>query len=245
MDADHQTNAVMIRTAVWIIIALLATNQFFIGAMIPKSVSAVRGSVLKTLFGVKSASAMIIIAPKINPDGKTTSLVEQPTISEMPANPKTKDPVADAKVVMLGTGSPFYAPNGISFSEAVQAEEQWGVYEQSIQLTGALLTRYNTITDTLPCNYCCGEPMNVTHNRRCGCAHAKAARGFFKYMLQTYGAKYSDAQLLGEAFRWQAVWYPKGAVEDYLLATGNGSVIGHATHGGAGADGMHGLTKGK
>ncbi len=235
----------MVRAVGWAVIVLLAANQFLIGAMMPKSASAAPALNLKALFGAKAASAAVIIAPKINPDGKTTSLVEQPTISEVPANPKTKDAVADAKVVMLGTGSPFYAPDGISFSEAVKAEEQWGAYEQSMQLTGELLTRYNTLTDTLPCNYCCGEPMNVTHNNRCGCAHAKAARGFFKYMLQTYGAKYSDAQLLGEAFRWQAIWYPKGAVEDYLLATGKGSVIGHATHGGAGADGMHGLTKGK
>lgn len=233
----------MVRVAGWAVIILLATNQFLIGAMMPVSASATRGPALKSLFGVQSASAAVIIAPKINPDGKTTSLVEQPTISDVPANPKTKDAVADAKVVMLGTGSPFYAPSGISFSDAIKAEELWGAYEQSIQLSGELLTRYNTMTDTLPCNYCCGEPMSVTRNKQCGCAHAKAARGFFRYMLQTYGAKYSDAQLLGEAFRWQAVWYPKGAVEDYLLATGKGSVIGHATHGGAGTDGMHGLVK--
>ncbi len=60
-------------------------------------------------------------------------------------------------------------------------------------------------------------------------------------MIVTYGDKYSDAQLKGEASYWGVIWYPKGYLEDYLLATGNVNVMGHATHGGAGSDGMHGL----
>ena len=62
-------------------------------------------------------------------------------------------------------------------------------------------------------------------------------------MLEKYGDTYSDDQLFGEAYRWQAVWYPSGVVEDYLLATGRGDVLGHKTHGGAGADGRHGLAQ--
>lgn len=91
------------------------------------------------------------------------------------------------------------------------------------------------------CSYCCGGPTSVTTINRCGCAHARAVQGFFKYMLQNYGDKYSDDQLLGEGHRWYAIWYPKGMLEDYLLATGKGDVLGHQTHGGAGADGRHGL----
>lgn len=240
--ADRRTNERMAKGVAWVITILLATDQFMIAAISPKSASASPLATVKSMLGIKTASAAAIIAPKINADGKTTSLVEQPTISEIPANPKSGDALADAKVVMLGAGSPTYAPDGISFSDPVTAQNKWGAYE-SVELTGEALTRYNALTNELPCSYCCGEPGNVTRNRNCGCAHAKAARGYFKYMLQTYGAKYSNGQLLGEAFRWQAIWYPKGAVEDYLLATGKGSVIGHATHGGAGTDGMHGLTK--
>lgn len=242
VKADRRTNDRLARRVAWLIIIVFAANQYMIASMAPKSAAASPLAAVKSMFGIKTASAMTIIGPKINPDGKTTSLVEQPTISEVPANPKSGDAVADAKTVTLGTGSPSYAPDGISFSDPVTAQNKWGAYE-SIELTGELLTRYNDLTDQLPCSYCCGEPGNVTHNSNCGCAHAKAARGFFRYMLQTYGAKYSNEQLLGEAFRWQAVWYPKGAVEDYLLATGKVNAIGHAPHGGAGADGMHGLTK--
>lgn len=242
VKADRQTNDRIARRVAWVITIVLAANQFMISSMSPKPAAASPVASIKSMLGIKSASATTIVAPKINADGKTTSLAEQPTISEVPANPQSGDDLADAKTVILGTGSPSYAPDGISFSDPVTAQNTWGAYE-GVELTGELLTRYTQLTHTLPCSYCCGEPGNVTHNQNCGCAHAKAARGFFKYMLQTYGAKYSNEQLLGEAFRWQAIWYPKGAVEDYLLATGKVNVIGHAAHGGAGADGMHGLTK--
>lgn len=243
VTADRRTNERMARGVAWIIIVLLAANQSMIMAMSPKPASASPLAAVKSMLGIKTASAATIIAPKLNADGKTTSLVEQPTISEVPANPRSGDAVANARAVMLGTGSPFYAPGGASFSDPVKAEELWGAYEQSVTLTGTALERYNGLINMFTCNYCCGEPANVTRNKQCGCAHAKAARGFFKYMIETYGQKYSDAQLMGEQFRWQAIWYPKGAVEDYLLATGKGNVIGHAPHGGAGADGLHGLTK--
>lgn len=235
-SVDQGAQDRMGRRVVWLVILLFAANQVLMSSMAPVSAFA-------RILNVRSASAKTIIAPALSSDGKTTRLVEQPTISDVPANPNSGDAVADAKVVLLPTDSPFYAPEGISFRDAVNAEKKWGEYEKSISLTGTALERYDTLTDILPCNYCCGSPTQVTHNRQCGCAHAKAARGFFKYMLSTYGDTYSNEQLLGEAFRWQAIWYPKGAVEDYLLATGKESIIGHATHGGAGKDGMHGVGK--
>lgn len=243
VPSDAATNERIARRAAAALTVILAVNQFFIGSLMPKAASASHQSKLLSLFGVKTASALVIIGPTLNPDGKTTSLTEMPTISEVAASPKTGDDVADAKAVMLATGQPLYAPDDISFDDPVKAEAKWAAYEQSIQLTGALQTRYDNLVTVFPCNYCCGEPMAVTRNRQCGCAHAKAARGYFKYMLQTYGDKYSDAQLMGEAFRWQAIWYPKGAVSDYMLAIGKSSVLPHQPHGGAGADGMHGLAK--
>lgn len=240
--AGRRTNERIARRVAWVITVILAANQFMIASISPKATTASPLAMVKSVLGIKTASATTIIAPKINADGKTTSLVEQPTISAVPANPNSGDALADAKVVILGSGSPAYAPDGISFSDPVTAQNKWGAYE-TIQLTGEALTRYNALTNMLPCSYCCGEPGNVTRNKNCGCAHAKAARGYFKYMVQTFGSQYTDDQLLGEAFRWQAIWYPKGAVEDYLLATGKSNVIGHAPHGGAGADGIHGLTK--
>lgn len=215
-------------------------NQLFIGQISTAMGIAPQGGIA-SLLGIRSASAYVIIAPKLNPDGKTTSLIEQPTISEVLANPNSGDALADAKVVMIATGKPFYAPEDISFDDPINAQKKWGTYEKTITLSNDLETRYQRLISTMVCSYCCGGPTNVTLNKQCGCAHARAVRGFYKYMLQTYGDKYTDEQLVGESHRWYAIWYPKGMLEDYLLATGKGAALPHETHGGAGTDGMHGL----
>lgn len=225
-----------------LLIVLFLVNQFLIG-----QVSAMMGLMdggfmnMGSMFGIQRVEAAMIMAPKLNPDGRTTSLVEQPTITALPGTPHTGDAVADAKAVMTPTGKPFYAPDDISFDDPINAQHKWGAYEDSITLSGDLMNRYNQIIATFTCNYCCGSPTQVTTVNRCGCQHAKAWRGFFKYMLQTYGDKYTNEQLKGEAYRWTGIWYPKGVLQDYLLATGKESAFPHETHGGAGTDGRHGL----
>ncbi len=226
---------------IFLLAGLFLLNQFLISQVTAGMGMVPRGNFVASLFGIKTASATIIIAPKLNPDGKTTSLVEQPTITEVLANPNSGDVLADAKMVMQASGKPFYAPEDISFDDPINAQKKWGSFVKSISLSGDLETRYQKLISSMVCSYCCGGPISVTTINRCGCAHARAVQGFFKFMLQNYGEKYSDDQLLGEAHRWYAIWYPKGMLEDYLLATGKGDVLGHQTHGGAGADGRHGL----
>ncbi len=221
------------------LLLLFLVNQFMIVqvyAMIGM------GSSMASMLGIRSSSSKIIIAPKINPDGKTTTLAEWPTITDVMANPHSGNALADAKVVMLATGKPFYAPSDISFDDPINAQQKWGAFETSIKLSPDLEARYQKMIATMmTCSYCCGEANNVTMNKNCGCAHAKAVRGFYRYMLQNYGSQYSDEQFVGESHRWYAIWYPKGMIEDYLLATGNESALPHESHGGAGPDGMHGL----
>lgn len=224
-----------------LLIILFILNQVLITQISVATGAASSGGIVGQLFGIKTAAAATVIAPKLNPDGKTTTLVEQPTITEVPANPNTGDAVADAKVVMFPTGKPFYAPDDISFDDPINSQNKWGALEDSITLSGNLQSRYNQLINTFTCNYCCGGPTQVTTISRCGCKHAKAWKGMFKYMLQTYGDKYTNEQLMGEAYRWTGIWYPKGVLEDYLLATGKGDALGHETHGGAGSDGRHGL----
>lgn len=228
------------KVAIFALAALFLINQLLIG-----QVTGILGIAPKTSFasflGIKTASAYSIIAPKLNPDGKTTSLVEQPTITEVLANPNTGDALADAKVVMLATGKPFYAPEDISFDDPINAQNKWGALEKNIKLSPELEVRYQKLISTMVCSYCCGGPTNVTLNKNCGCAHAKAVRGFYRFMIQNYGDKYSDEQFVGESHRWYAIWYPKGMLEDYLLATGKSEALSHNTHGGAGPDGRHGL----
>lgn len=221
------------------LIAVFVVNQIAIA-----SISQAMGITHKIQFnitGAKTASAMEIMMPILNTDGLTTHIQKMPTITEVPRETGSADVIADAKSVMLATGTPFYAPPGISFDQPVEALKLWVDFANN-ELTPELTDRYKRLTSIFPCNFCCGSPTNVTKNSNCGCAHANAARGFFKYMLTQYGDKYTDDQLFGEAYKWQAIWYPSGVVEDYLLATGRGNVRPHKTHGGAGTDGMHGIT---
>ena len=212
-----------------LLIGLFAFNQFMIF------------NVSKAM-GMDSSGTMMIFAPKVNPDGKTTTLVEWPTITPVPANPHSGNALADAKVVMLATGKPFYAPEDISFDDPLNAQKKWGAFETSISLPADQEARFQRlITSMMTCSYCCGSPDQVTMNKNCGCAHAKAVRGFSRFMIQNYGSQYTDEQLVGESHRWYALWYPKGMIEDYLLATGNDVALPHETHGGAGTGGRHGL----
>lgn len=235
--SDEQTH----NLGVWVITILLAVNQFMIGSMVPRAHSASPFKSLKALFTAQGASAREIIATKLNPDGRTTSVVKQPTITEVPAEPEGIEPIEAAKVVMIATGTPFYAPEGISFDDPVGALAAWQPFERQIQLSGDLETRFQNIIETMTCDYCCGGPTNITKINHCGCRHAQAYRSIAKHLVQNYGDKYTDEEILGELQRWKGIWYPKGVIEDYLLATGRVDVLGHQTHGGAGADGMHGV----
>ena len=227
---------------IWLLIFLFLFNQLMIGK-IAMTLGMTSGSgTLASILGIKGSAAKTIIAPKINPDGKTTSLFEWPTITEVLANPRSGNALADAKVVMIATGKPFYAPEDISFDDPISAQKKWGAFETTIKLSTAKDARFQKLISTMmTCSYCCGSANNVTMNKNCGCAHAKAVRGFYRFMIQNYGDKYSDEQLVGESHRWYAIWYPKGMLEDYLLATGNENALPHESHGGAGPNGRHGL----
>lgn len=222
-----------------LLIILFLVNQLM---LVRVSAMMGMGTSMASMLGMKEASSKIIIAPKVNLDGKTTSLVEWPTITEVMGNPKSGNAMADAKTVMIATGKPFYAPSDISFDDPINAQKKWGAFVTSVKLSSDQEARYEKlITKMMTCSYCCGEANNVTMNKNCGCAHAQAVRGFYRYMIQNYGNNYNDEELVGESHRWYALWYPKGMLEDYLLATGNQSALPHESHGGAGQDGMHGL----
>lgn len=230
----------MNKTFYGILIAIFVVNQIIIVSVSNAMGTGLMRSNFIQLIGPKSASAMEIMMPILNEDGMTTHLQMMPTITEVLGETGSNDVTADAMRVMIATGKPFYAPDGISFDDPVGSLEIWGTYED-LSLAEDQQKRYDGIIGIFTCNFCCGDATNVTRNGRCGCAHAKAARGFFKYMITNYSDTYSDDQLFGEAYRWQAIWYPSGAVQDYLLATGRGDVVGHDSHGGAGEDGMHGI----
>lgn len=243
MDTQNQKKEMPNKWFSSILIGVLVLNQGLIMAV--SSDLGIKSGMenMMDMFTIQEASAMEIMMPLLNEDGVTTHLAMMPTITEVPGDKNSSDIVADAMKVMLATGTPFYAPEGISFDDPIGALSRWSSYEASTNLSPELEERFTYLIGVFPCNFCCGSPGRVAVAGRCGCAHAGAARGFFKYMLDQFGDAYTNDELVGEGYRWQALWYPAGVVEDYLLATGRSDVLGHAQHGGVGADGMHGLAQ--
>jgi len=137
-----------------------------------------------------------------------------PTISELAIKPSTGDAVQDLLNNVVPTGTPWYGQQaGVTFDDPITSQNMWGSYERSIQLDSVQQERWNRIANSFTCDYCCGSPQNPTIITRCGCAHAKAARGMAKWFVKNYGDSYSDEEIYGEMARWYALWYPKGTIE--------------------------------
>jgi len=103
------------KTLVSLLIAVFLVNQIAI-ASVSQAMGATRG-ILAGIFGISTASAMEIMMPIPNEDGKTTRLQMMPTITEVSGEPESGDTVANAMTVMMATGKPFYAPGAISFDD--------------------------------------------------------------------------------------------------------------------------------
>ncbi len=131
-----------------------------------------------------------------------------PTISELEMAPPTGDVVQDLINNIVPKGTPWYGQEaGVSFDDPVKALDLWGRAD-SVKLSPEQEERWNRITGSFTCDFCCGSPQNPTIITRCGCAHAGAAKGIARWFIQNYGDKYSDEEIYGEMSRWFASWYP-------------------------------------
>lgn len=176
-----------------------------------------------------------IVGPQLNPDGKTTKLVEWPTISGMPKPEHTGDAAKDAIDYVIPKGVPSYAESGpgsellqgLSFDDPIAAQKIWAQLEgngrvgtsKRIQLTADEEQRYKKLTNIFTCDYCCGGPNSVTRIAQCGCQHAYAWKGMARFFTKYYPEK-TDEEIMGEMTKAKAMWYQKGMVEDYLVYTG-------------------------
>ena len=172
-----------------------------------------------------------IIGPQINEDGRTTKLVEWPTISSYQRKSKTGDPTQDAINAVIPTGTPFYVQSGpgsellqgISFDDPITSQKVWAQFvgssrfgkEKEIKLTAEEQIRYDRITNAFTCDYCCGSPQQVTRIGNCGCAHAYAWKGMAKFFVKYY-PNHTDTEIAGEMTKWKGLWYPQGMIQDYM-----------------------------
>ncbi len=201
-------------------IVILAVLLFINQLMIPNAFAVYSGGGTVNLgvfeYGSKTTLKPMPLAsgeePKIS--GYKSRVKPLPTISELSVVSSTGDAVQDLLNNIVPTGTPSYgAEAGVSFDDPISAQNTWGSYEKSIQLDSSQQERWNRIVNSFTCDYCCGSPQNPTIITRCGCAHARAARGMAKWFIKNYGDKYSDEEIYGEMARWYALWYPKGTIE--------------------------------
>jgi hypothetical protein len=194
-----------------------------------------------------SGKGGVVIGPQLNTDGRTTILVEWPTISETPAPKSTGNPTQDAIATVVPVGTPFYALGGLgvekiqgaTFDDPITSQKVWASLlgsrrfgtENAIQLTPEEEQRWQRLTGVFTCDFCCGGPNSVTTINRCGCAHSYAWQGMAKFFIKYY-PEYTDEEILGEMTKWKGLWYPQGMIQDYLVYTGQQSAD-ILTHGGS------------
>ena len=198
------------------LVVLLALNQFLIAdAYSFSGVGGGSGNVGSFTYGAKMTLKPVPLAQGEQPaiSGYKSKVKPLPTISELQMKPATGDAVQDLVNNVVPSGTPWYgAEAGVSFDDPIAAQNLWGKGE-AIQLDSAQEARWNRIVNSFTCDYCCGSPQNPTIITRCGCAHAKGARGMAKWFIKNYGDKYSDEEIYGEMARWYALWYPQGTVK--------------------------------
>ncbi|MBI2541826.1 hypothetical protein HYV80_03905 [Candidatus Woesearchaeota archaeon] len=232
---------------------LILFNQFQI-SQVSASIGGTSSSVGSLVKSVSSGTLKlgpgksgIVIGPQLNPDGRTTKLVEWSTISETPAPKSTGNPTQDAIAAVVPTGTPFYILEGpgsekikgATFDDPITSQKAWAGLlgsrrfgtENAIQLTPEEQQRWQRLTSVFTCDFCCGGPSSVTTINSCGCAHSYAWQGMAKFFIKYY-PDYTDEQILGEMTKWKGLWYPQGMIQDYLVYTGQQSAT-ILTHGGS------------
>ena len=235
-----------------VIAALIVFNQIQISqaSALMSGTSSSVGSFIRSASGslkLGSGKSGVVIGPQLNTDGRTTKLVEWPTISETPASKSTGNPTQDAIAAVVPTGTPFYILEGpgseklkgASFDDPLASQKVWASLlgskrfgtANAIQLSPEEDKRWQKLTSVFTCDFCCGGPNIVTTISHCGCAHSYAWQGMATFFIKNY-PQYTDEQILGEMTKWKGLWYPQGMIQDYLVFTGQqpASIL---THGGS------------
>jgi hypothetical protein len=123
-------------------------------------------------------------------------------------------------VISRGTPKIYGDELGVSFEEPVKSlailrelDPDYG--SNAIKLDNKQLKRYTNIGLKISCEFCCGAKSVVFSNGKaaCGCAHSWAIRGLIAYLVTNHGDEYTDDQILREAARWKALFFPKQMIQ--------------------------------
>ena len=136
----------------------------------------------------------------------------------------------DALDIVISQGTPDYGSAlGITFDDPVQSLDKlaklYYALKPDIQKNDpATWQRYMNLATKpvgISCEYCCGVgPVGITKagELSCGCKHNPAIHALTLWLMKN--TEYSDAEILKEALKWKALWFPKNMVELALQVAG-------------------------
>ncbi|MFQ6010487.1 MAG: hypothetical protein ACE5J7_05225 [Candidatus Aenigmatarchaeota archaeon] len=138
------------------------------------------------------------------------------------SNVKTEQ---DAMNVIIPQGTPDYgAQLGVSYDDPVNGLSKLHQTYSSLQLTGADQERYVSIvtkTVGISCEFCCGVGAvgaDANGDPICGCQHNPALLGLTKWLVKN--TDYTDQEIVKEALKWKALFFPQKMVETTLAVAG-------------------------
>src|SRR3989338_2345984 len=136
----------------------------------------------------------------------------------------------DAVSIMVPTGIPDYGSAlGVSFDDplnslSILSAQVYPYMLNEIKKDQAAYQRYLSIVLKpvgISCEYCCGVgPIGAQKDgsSACGCQHNPALLGLTMWLMKN--TDYTDAEVLREALRWKALFFPKNMVELALSVAG-------------------------
>tara|TARA_Y100000034_G_scaffold46233_1_gene56874 strand:- start:21733 stop:22398 length:666 start_codon:yes stop_codon:yes gene_type:complete len=136
----------------------------------------------------------------------------------------------DAINIMISQGTPNYgASMGISFDDPIGAlnllaDNYNNVKADVKQNNPEVWDRYLNLATKpvgISCEFCCGVGpigINSKGDLTCGCAHNPGIQSLT--MLLMKDTSMNDAEVLREAMKWKALWFPRDMVNLALKASG-------------------------
>jgi len=137
----------------------------------------------------------------------------------------------DAVGMMVPTGTPEYSAafGGISFDDPVgslnKLSKMYPALKQKVQTEHPeIFQRFMNLASRpvgISCEYCCGVgPIGIDRNGNsaCGCQHNPAILSITLGLMAS--TNYNDAQVLHEALRWKALFFPRNMVGLAMDAAG-------------------------
>ena len=206
---------------IFIAALLLIVNQVLISGIASSYSSAGTGRGILS-FGGKKVDVKNVDVTQIQSTQMAVALLF-PELKSM----KSED---DAVSIMIASGSPEYSDKigGITFDDPVTSltylAKWYPTIKEEAKKDPELWQRYLSLATQpvgISCEYCCGVgPKGISANGDllCGCSHNPAIQALTLGLMKS--TDYNDAEVLREAMKWKALWFPKNMVEAALTVAG-------------------------